>query len=103
MAATQEMEIDERYGVHNQYKGKETLSSSGAGVAFMIPGGDIKSIAYDLEGTGEVQVTNYDEADIVADVAEWRTVMTGELINPSISAIRQFNTSGTTVFVVRAQ
>lgn len=105
MADTVQMEVDSRYSTENQYKYSETLDSPGPGKAILIPGGDISSVSYQLEpdAGGSIQVTNYDEDAIIADSAVWITITSGDQINPSISAIRQNNTSGTTVFTVRAQ
>ena len=86
-----------------EYSYKETLTSSGSGDAIRIPGGEISSVAYDLEGDGTVEVTNYTEEDIDGNSAVWRTVNQDDLINPSITAIRHTNVSGTTVFIVRCQ
>ena len=98
-----EMIQDSQYAQENQYYYKQTLIAAGNGEAIRIPGGDIRSVAYQFDGTGSVQVTGYPIADILADTAVWVTVLEGDAINPSITAIRQVNTSGTTVLNVRAQ
>lgn len=98
-----EMRKDERYSSERQWYYKETLTSAGPGEAIRIPAGDLTSIGYQLEGDGTVQITAYPYADINNDTAVWSTVEDGAQINPSISAIRQTNISGTTVLNVRCQ
>jgi hypothetical protein len=98
-----DMNLDTRYATENQYYIKQTLAVAGPGEAIRIKGGDIQNIAYQLEGEGSVQVTAYPYADIEAGTAIWSTLTDGDTVNPAISAIRQNNTSGTTVFCVRAQ
>lgn len=98
-----EMIVDKHYAKENQYYYKQTLVTAGPSEAIRIPGGDISNIAYQLEGSGAVQVTCYPIEDIIADTAIWVTVESGNVINPAITAIRQNNTSGTTVLNVRCQ
>lgn len=98
-----EMTKDEQFALERAYYYKQTLTAAGNGEAIRIPSGDISSIAYQLDGDGSVQVTAYPAADILADTAVWSTLADGDTVNPAITAIRQVNSTGTTVLNVRAQ
>ena len=97
------MDIGEKNAIEHVWEAKETLTEAGYGEAIYLPGGDLSYVAHQLTGDGYVQVTVYPKADIEADTAEWIDVGDDELINPSDTAIRQVNSSGTTVLCVRCQ
>lgn len=100
---TQEMNVGKRYALQNQYYYKETLSVAGNGDAILIPCGDINFVAHDLQGDGKIQVTVSPVEDIINDIAIWVDVVEDSLINPADTAVRQVNSTGTTILNLRCQ
>jgi len=87
------------------YEGEDTLVATAAASTVAIPvfSGDITNIVYSLDGTGKVQATIDDHTEIIAGTATWVDLVDGAYVNPAVTALRQFNTSGTTVLKVRMQ
>jgi len=87
-----------------QYEAVDTLTAAGtSNIAIRLPGGDISAIAYDLQGTGTIQVCGTPVSSIEADTAIWRDVESGDSINLAATAMRQINVNGdTTILHVRA-
>lgn len=89
------------------YEGEDTLVATAAASTVAIPvfSGDITNIVYSLLGTGvgKVQATIDDHTEIIAGTATWVDLVDGAYVNPAVTALRQFNTSGTTVLKVRMQ
>ena len=98
-----EMIQDEIFSRERQHYYKQVLDAAGTGEPIRIPSGDITAISYQFDGDGTVEVTGYPVADILDDTAVWVEVLEGDGINPSVTAIRQTNASGTTVLNLRVQ
>jgi len=86
------------------YEAVDTTASLGASdVAILIPTGGITSVVYQLLGDGKVQGTAMPKSTIENDTAVWEDLTDGAVVNPALTAIRQYNASGTTTLYVRAQ